>query len=158
VKTAVSSRPDGLRGFFIATFAAFAMTSLLFDRAGAMNTVAPDSLDPFGRALFWYGVRFDPLVAENPFFLQVMSGVSAFLFGPLYVYLAHGFLKRRNEIRVPAIAYAWVMLYSMAVHVAVELWGERPPPYPLVFIATYAIYIIAPVLLLWRMRPARPFG
>jgi hypothetical protein len=147
-----------LDAFFVATFVAFALTSFLFDRAGALDTVGPDSADPFGRALYWYGVRYDPLVAENPWFLQVMSAISAFVFGPIYLYLAHGFLKRREAIRLPAIAWAWVMLYSMVVHVAIELWGDAPPPSTLVFAATYAIYCVAPVLLLYRVRSSPIFG
>jgi Mn2+/Fe2+ NRAMP family transporter len=87
-----------------------------------------------------------------------MSGISAFVFGPLYLYFVHGFLQRRNTIRTPAIVYAVVMLYSMVVHIVVELWGDLPPPNLLVFAGVYAIYVIAPVLLLWRMRDARPFG
>ncbi len=153
-----TSRTRTLDAFFVATFVAFALTSFLFDRAGGLDTVGPDSADPFGRALYWYGVRYDPLVAENPWFLQVMSAISAFVFGPFYLYLAHGFLKRRESIRVPAIAWAWVMLYSMVVHVAIELWGDLPPPSTLVFVATYGIYCVAPVLLLVRMRSTPLFG
>ena len=89
---------------------AFAATSFLFDRAAAMDTVGPDSADPFGRALWMYGMRFDPLVAENPLFLRLMSGISAFVFGPFYVVLAWGLVKGRNWIRMPTIVWASAML------------------------------------------------
>jgi hypothetical protein len=141
-----------------ATLMAFAATSLLFDRAAAMDTVGPDTADPFGRALWLYGTKFDPLVAENPLFLRVMSGISAFVFGPLYFALAWGLAKGRNWIRVPAIVWGTAMLYSMVVHVVVELVCETPPPNLPVFFAVYAGYIAAPILLLWRVAPADPFG
>jgi hypothetical protein len=147
-----------LDAFFVATFVAFALTSFLFDRTAALDIVAPDSADPFARAVYWYGMKYDPLVAANPLFLQVMSGISAFVFGPIYLYLAHGILRRRPSIRIPAIAYAITMLYSMVVHLAVELFGDLPPPDLLVFTAVYAIYLVTPVLLLWRFRPRAPFG
>lgn len=147
-----------LDALLIATFASFALTSFLFDRTAALDIVGPDSSDPFARAVWWYGNKYDPLVAANPLFLQVMSGLSAFVFGPFYLYLCHGLWKRSPSVRVPAIAYAWTMLYSMVVHTAVELWGDLPPPNLLVFVGVYAIYGIAPALLLWRMREPDPFA
>lgn len=144
--------------FFVVTFASFALTSFLFDRTAALDIIGPDSADPFARAIYWYGVRYDPLVLENPLFLQVMSGISAFVFGPFYLWLVRGFVRRDERIRIPAIVYAWMMLYSMVVHLAVELWGELPPPNIPVFVGVYAIYVIAPVLLLWRMRGQRVFA
>lgn len=142
----------------VGTLCAFAATSFLFDRAAALDVVAPDAIDPFGRALWWYGVNFDPLVAENPLFLRLMSGVSAFVFGPLYLVLAWGLSKRRNWVRVPAIVWGSAMLYSMFVHVAVEIWCETPPPNLWIFFGVYAAYVAAPILLLWRVAPSRPFG
>ncbi len=144
--------------FFVVTFASFAATSFLFDRTAALDIVGPDSADPFARALYWYGVRYDPLVVANPLFLRVMSAISAFVFGPFYVWLVRGFLRRDERIRTPAVVYGWVMLYSMVVHVAVELWGELPPPNLPVFFGVYAMYVVAPALLLWRMRSGPAFA
>ncbi|MEM6997186.1 MAG: emopamil-binding family protein [Myxococcota bacterium] len=140
----------------VATFVSFAATSLLFDRAAALDWVGPDVADPFGRALWWYGTHFDPLVAENPLFLRVMSALSAFVFGPFYFVLAWGLAKRRAWIRLPAVAYASVMLYSMGVHVVVELWCDTPPPNLWVFFGTYLAYIAAPLVLLRRMTVGGP--
>ena len=139
-----------------ATFLGFAATSFLFDRAAALDWVGPDVADPFGRALWWFAQRWDPLVGQNPLFLRVMSGISAFVFGPFYLVLAWALVKGRAWIRTPAIAYAVVMLYSMVVHVAVELWGELPPPNLPVFFGVYAAYVIAPIVLLRRMATGWP--
>lgn len=138
--------------FFVVTFVAFALTSFLFDRTGAIDNIAPDSGDPFARAMYWYGVRYDPLIVANPLFLQVMSGISAFVFGPLYLVLAWGLHHERPWFRTPAVVWAWLMLYSMVVHVAVELWGDHPPPDLLVFTGVYAFYAVVPVLLLVHLR------
>lgn len=144
-------RPDLTTRLLAYTFFAFAATSLLFDRAAALDWVGPDVGDPFGRALWWYGSRFDPLVAQNPLFLRTMSTISAFVFGPFYLLLGWALLKQRRWIRLPAIVYAAVMLYSMVVHTVVEIWGDLPPPNMLVFVGTYAAYVIAPAVLLRRM-------
>lgn len=139
-----------------ATFVGFAATSFLFDRAAALDWVGPDVGDPFGRALWWYGVNFDPLVAANPLHLQVMSALSAFAFGPFYLVLSWCLVRRRAWIRTPAIAYASIMLYSMVVHVVVELCCDTPPPNLAVFVGTCAAYVVAPALLLRRMLKGWP--
>lgn len=142
----------------VVTFGMFALTSFLFDRLGGIDAIDPASADPLARALVAYGERFDPLVLENPVFLRIMSWISAFVMGPFYLVLIYAFVRRRNWIRDPAIAYAAIMLYSMVVHVAAELMWHTPPPNLPVLFATYAWYAVAPVLLLVRMRPTRPFG
>jgi hypothetical protein len=136
----------------VATLIAFAGTSLLCDRTAALDIIGPDSSDPFARAVYWYGVRYDPLVVANPLFLQVMSGISAFVFGPLYLWLARGLWRRDPKVRMPALLWVVAMMYSMIVHVAVELWGELPPPNLAVFVGVYAGYVVVPLLIAWRVR------
>jgi hypothetical protein len=127
----------------------FAATSFLFDRAAALDLVAPDSPDPLGRAVYWYGMRWDPLVAENPLFLRVMSGISAFVFGPFCLWLARGLWRGTAAVRMPALVWATAMTYSMIVHVIVEVCGEVPPPNLPVFVAIYTPYAVVP---LWIVR------
>ena len=142
----------------VAACVAFAATSLLFDRAAALDWVGPEVGDPFGRALYWYAAKYDPLVAQNPLWLRVMSGISAFVFGPFYFVLGWGIAKRRRWIRAPAIVYAAVMLYTMVVHVVVELWCDTPPPNIPVFLGTYLGYAVVPAVLLRRMLNGFPGG
>ena len=97
-------------------------------------------------------MRYDPLVVANPLFLQVMSGISAFVFGPLYFWLARGLWRRDPKVRAPALFWVVAMIYSMIVHVAVELWGELPPPNLMVFVGVYAPYVVVPLLVAWRVR------
>jgi hypothetical protein len=141
-----------LDAFLVATLCAFAATSLLCDRTAALDIIGPDSADPFARAVYWYGVRYDPLVVANPLFLQVMSGISAFVFGPFYLWLARALWRRDARARLPALLWVVAMLYSMVVHVAVEIWGELPPPNVAVFVAVYTPYLVVPLLVAWRMR------
>ncbi|MEX1362485.1 MAG: emopamil-binding family protein, partial [Nannocystaceae bacterium] len=112
----------------------------------------PDSADPFGRALWGYGELYDPLVSQNPHFLRVMSGISAFVFGPLELLIAYGLWKQRPWVRTPAFVWSVAMLYSMVVHTIVELWGDVPPPHPVIAVAAYSAYIAVPIALLWRLR------
>lgn len=153
--TDADPRPLGRRpmadAFLVATLLAFAATSLLFDRAAALDHVAPDSPDPFGRWLWQFGNAYDPLVAQNPLFLRVMSGLSAFVFGPFYLWAARALWRGDGRLRVAALVWACAMTYSMVVHVAVELWGELPPTDLLVFALVYAPYCALPVALVARV-------
>lgn len=148
-------RRSTLDALVVVTLVAFAVTSLGFDRAAAMDLVAADSPDPFGRWLYWYGLRFDPLVAANPLFLRVMSGVSAFAFGPFYLWAARALWRGDGRLRRPAEIHAALMTYSMLVHVAVELWGDLPAPDRLVLALVYAPYLLVPVVLVRRARAAQ---
>ncbi len=142
----------------VPVFLAFFLTSVLFDRAAGLDLVAPDSPDLFGRLLWSYGARFDPIVADNPLILRIMSAISAFVYGPFYLALVYAIIRRRAWIRPWAFVYAITILYSMIVHVAAEFMYVRPPPNLLVFWATYAPYMAAPALLLLRMAPRTPFA
>jgi EXPERA (EXPanded EBP superfamily) len=139
--------PDGL---VLVTLVGFAATSFLFDRAAALDLVAPDSADPFGRALWSYGQRFDPLVAENPLFLRVMSGISAFVFGPFYLWAARALWRADPRLLGVAPWYAAAMLYSMVVHIVVELRHEVPPPDTVLLLLIYLPYVALPLALPWR--------
>lgn len=148
---AMSGQSQRVDRIMAVTLAAMALAAFTMDRSAALDLCAPDSADPFGRALWGYGERFDPLVSDNPFFLRVMSGISAFVFGPLELLIAYGLWKGRTWVRVPAIVWSAAMLYSMVVHTIVELWGPLPPPNPVIAVAAYTAYIVLPLVLLPRM-------
>lgn len=140
----------------ILSFVAFCGIAVTFDRAAGLDLVAPDSPDLFGRMLWEWGVKYDPLVAANPLALRIMSAISAFLYGPFYLVLIWALMKQRNWIRIPAIVYGSTILYSMLVHVLAEFMYETPPPSMTVFLIAYGGYALIPALLLWRMR-GEPF-
>ncbi len=127
---------------------AFGATSLLFDRAAGLDLVGPESPDPFGRMLWAYGVRFDPLVAENPLFLRIMSFISGFVYGPLHLWLARALARRDPAIVGPARVWAHTILYSMVVHVAAEILWPRPPASWAILTAIYAPYVVVPLAVL----------
>ncbi|MCA9704898.1 MAG: DUF2781 domain-containing protein [Myxococcales bacterium] len=135
------------------TLMAMALAAFTMDRSAALDLCAPDSPDPFGRALWAYGERYDPLVSANPHFLRVMSGISAFVMGPLEVVIAVGLWTRRPWVRGPAVVWSVAMLYSMVVHTIVEFWGSTPPPHPGIALVAYAAYVLVPLVLLrWLWR------
>jgi EXPERA (EXPanded EBP superfamily) len=146
-----------LDGFLAVTLASFATTSFAFDRCSVLDNIRPDALDPFARALYWYGTHYDPLLVANPLFLRIIAVLSVAWLGPAACVLCHGFLRRRNEIRGLGIAYAATLLYSVVVHMAIELLGDLPPPNLVVFWGLYLPYAVIPIVLLWRLRRPDPF-
>ncbi len=136
----------------------FASTSLVFDRMAALEAgpLAPASGGVRG-AFYWWASTYDPLIVQNPLWLQIMSGISAFVFGPFYVALAYALVRRRSWIRGPALAYAVAMLYSMVVFLGVHSFGEPRPPVPWLVALMYAPYVLFPLALLRRMLPGPPF-
>lgn len=147
----MTARPDRTDRALAITLVAMAIAAFTMDRSAALDLCAPDSPDPFGRALWAYGERFDPLVSQNPFFLRVMSGISAFVFGPVELLVAYGLWNARAWVTKPALAWSVAMLYSMVVHTIAELWGSLPTPHPGVALSAYVAYFVVPIMLLWRL-------
>lgn len=138
-------------------FVSFACTSVFVDRLAALDVDFCADQRMWG-ALCWYGRNLDPLFLANPQWLRVMSGISAFVFGPMYLVLAWAVWRGVEAARVPTIAWAVALLYSMGVHVWMEFFGDFPPPRPGVLAGIYLPYVVVPVWALWRMRGRHPFA
>jgi hypothetical protein len=138
-------------------FVCFACTSFGVDRLAALDVDLCGEQRLWG-ALCWYGRNLDPLFLANPQWLRVMSGISAFVFGPTYLVLAWGFWRGVEAARWLTIAWAVALLYSMVVHVWMEFFGDHPPPRPGILIAIYLPYVILPVVAVWRVRGKHPFA
>ncbi len=138
-------------------FCAFAITSFAFDRVAGCNADLTTTSDPVAALLFEWGTRHDPLVAANPPALRLMSFVSAFLFGPFYLVLVWAFVRGVNWIRIPALLYSAMIVYSLVIHIgSVGLIHPNTLARP-VFWTAYLPYVIVPGLLAYRMRRHQPF-
>jgi hypothetical protein len=142
--------------WFVVGFLVFAATSFLVDRLAALDVDFCGEQRMWG-ALCWYGEHLDPLFLANPQWLRVMSGVSAWVFGPMYLLMAWAFWRGVEAIRLPAIAWAVAILYSMVVHLWMEFFGELPPPNAPLLLVIYLPYVALPCAVLWRLRSGRPF-
>lgn len=143
--------------WLIAGFLLFACTSLFVDRLAALD-VDVCAEQRMAGLLCWYGRAVDPLYLANPQWLRVMSGISAWVFGPLYLLLAWAFWRGVDAARGPAIAWAVAMIYSLTVHLWMEFFGDHPPAAPGILIAVYFPYALLPALTLARLREPRPFA
>lgn len=141
--------------FFVIAFSVFALTSFLVDLPILLG------IEEMQRQIAASYAATDPLFVDPPPFLFVAMAVSAVVWGPLYLYLVWGFLRGRNQIRVPALMYAAALSLAMVMIIAEELWSPVPgwaTPQPERFLALNLPYLIVPLLLAWRMRHPFPFG
>ena len=158
--SSLRSRP--LDWFFILAFSVFAFTSLFVEAIGLLYESFPARGSwVLSELLLENYADVDPLFVRNPPFLRVAVLVSAFVWGPLYLYLVWGFVRGRNQIRVPALMYSSALTLAMLMIFAEELASPVPgwaTPKPGKFLAFNLPYLIVPILLAIRMRNPNPFG
>ena len=92
--------------------------------------------------------------------MRLVTGLSAFVYGPFYLLLAWALVKGKNWIQVPAIIYATMISTITGVVVfGVEFFGE--PEFRVLnvgkFLPLNLPYVLIPLLLLIRMRKELPF-
>ena len=132
-------------------FGFFAFTSLAMDWLTALNVDLSKSSYPLAKPVYDYALMADPLLITNPPALQIMCGISAFIFGPFTVWLARALWVGDLRVRIPAIIYASAIIYSMPVYFYIEYMSETPPTNAGVFWGATLPYLIFPMILLWRM-------
>lgn len=147
--------------FFIAVFTWFAVSSGIADALSATKTVmSPDSPNALARANYAYAVACDPLFMNPPVWMQAVTGLSAFVYGPFYIILVIALFKGWNKIQLPSVIYATMISTITGVIVfGVELFGEpqfRSPNIPM-FLSINLPYVLIPIALLVRMRKPMPF-
>ena len=148
----VSSSP--VDRFLSVVFGFFAFTSLAMDWLTALNVNLATSSYPLAKPVYDYAQLADPLLIVNPPALQIMCGISAFVFGPFTVWLSWALWTGYRAIRIPAIIYASAIVYSMPVYFYIEFMSATPPTNQPVFWGATLPYLIFPLYLLWRLCTA----
>jgi hypothetical protein len=148
--------------FFAVVFLLFALTSGISDLVPTIGmTMSPDSPNPLARANYWYAHDADPLFMNPPVWMRIVTGLSAFVYGPFYLVLAWALLRGKNWIQLPAVIYATLIAGLTGIVVfGVEFFGEAAwrTPLPGKFLAFNLPYVFIPLLLLVRMRKPLPFA
>ena len=137
---------------FVACFCLFAFTSLVMEPYIVFRVDLARATDPFGFAWYWYARRFDPLFLHPPTLLRIMLGVDEFAFGPMYLLLIVGFLRRAAWLRAPALFFSGALFYSTVVYFLEEFLTQRGVANLFAVVAVNAPYLIVACLLAYRMR------
>jgi hypothetical protein len=147
--------------FFAVIFLAFAVTSVISDLLPTVSIdFSPTSGNPLVQGNYWYAHDADPLFMHPPVWMRLVTGLSAFVYGPFYLVLVFAIVRGRNWIQLPAVIYATMISVITGVIVfGVEFFGE--PQYqthnPVKFLAFNLPYVVIPLILLARMRKPEPF-
>jgi hypothetical protein len=147
--------------FFAVFFVLFTCTSGIIDIIPTLGIpISPDSENPLARAVYGYAVATDPLFLHPPFWMRIVTGLSAFVYGPFCLILAWCLVKGKNWIQLPAVIYATMISSITGIIVfGVEFFGEAAlrTPNPAKFLALNLPYVLIPLALLVRMRKPMPF-
>lgn len=145
---------------FIVIFAAFTITSLISD---LLPTVGVDISHPssnfFVNSNWWYAHDTDPLFMSPPVWMRIVTGLSAFVYMPFYVVLVISLIRGWNAIQLPSVIYSTMIAAITGIIVfGVEFFDPHcMTPNPVKFLAFNLPYVLAPILLLIRMRKPLPF-
>lgn len=148
--------------FFIVMFALFIITCITTDLVPIFEGgIDPASSDPVIQANYIYAKDCDPLFLHKPVWMQIIVGISGFVYFPFYFILIAAFIKGWNKIQVPALIYATAITVLTGVLIfGVEFFGE--PQYRCQNVAKFLPfnlpYVLVPLLLLIRMRREYPFA
>jgi hypothetical protein len=147
--------------FFAIVFLLFAVTSAISDAIPTLGiAMDPHSANALARANYWYAVSTDPLFMHPPVWMRIVTGLSAFVYGPFYLLLVYCLVKGKNWIQLPSVIYATMIVTLTGIVVfGVEFFGEPAfrTPDPVKFLAFNLPYVLIPLLLLIRMRKPNPF-
>jgi hypothetical protein len=162
----MAARPLGERKldyFFVVIFFLFACSSFLVDMMGALHELFLHDEGEWimKRLLLDTYADCDPLFIIEPPFLRMAVTISAFVWGPLYVFFVWGFVKGKAVIRIPALMYSSALTCIMLMIFSEELFSQVPgwaSPLPWKFAAYNLPYLLVPILVGIRMARPDPFG
>ena len=163
-KRYTSNLPLGKRRidlFFSIVFILFAITCCISDAIPTLGIpISSSSSNVLVRANYWYASSTDPLFMNPPVWMRLVTGLSAFVYGPFYLILVYCLLKGKNWIQLPAVIYAsMIIIIKGFIVFGVEFFGE--PQYRTLNVLKFLLfnlpYVLLPLLLLFRMRKPLPF-
>lgn len=147
--------------FFIVIFSIFTITSLISDMLPTLGVdISQPSSNFFVNSNYWYAHDTDPLFAEPPTWMRIVTGLSAFVYMPFYVLLVTSIIKGWNWVQLPSVIYATMISTITGIIVfGVEFFGEPEwqTTNPVKFLAFNLPYVLVPIVLLVRMRKPLPF-
>jgi len=142
--------------------AAFFAVSILYGFAFSLPEalgvpVAADSPWPPLRALHGWAVEQEPAHLDPPPTLIASLIFDGFVQSPFLIVLVWALLRGRESIRPAALLYAGAATMNMYFYFFETVYGPHPPPHPEVYWPFNLPWLIAPMVLAWRMRRAPVF-
>ncbi len=106
----------------------------------------------------WYERSFDPLLVARPAWYRATIWLDVLLFGPFYAAAIYAFVRGRDWIRIPSVAWATMMFTNVFIILFDELLGVHATPHPGAVVAANAAWGLVPFVVAWRvLRSPHPF-
>jgi hypothetical protein len=132
----------------------FALTSFLVDPLSAFNAaIDVHSKCPVIRATSQWAELSDPLWLANPPLVRGQTGLSVFVYGPLYVMIIVALFRQASWIRLPALLLSGALTVNVLAYVIGSFIGYHVN-HPLLFVAVNLPYVLLPVALIKRFGAA----
>jgi len=166
VKRLTSEKGDGRsmlrRTVDLALSAFFAVTilyGLLFSLPEGLGVrVSPDSAWPPLRSLHDWAVHQEPAHLDPPPVLRVSCLFDGLFQAPVLFFVLYGLLRQRAWVRPLGLFYAGAAVTNMFFYFATTFLGPTPPPHLGVYLPFNLPWLIAPLILAWRLLPPAPFA
>jgi hypothetical protein len=121
-------------------------------------TVSPDSPWPPLRSLYGWAVTQEPgHLAPTPTLIASLL-FDGFVQSPFLLVLVYALLRARAWIRVPALVYCGAAIANMYFYFFATWFGAHPPPHPAIYWPLNLPWLIAPIVLAWRLWRDPPFA
>jgi len=156
-EASIGRRPLDL--VLIAFFAISVLYGLLFSLPEGLGVpVAADSPWPPLRSLYDWAVTQEPAHLDPPPQLIASCLFDGFFQAPILTFIIYGLVMRRAWVRVLAFVYAGAAVTNMFFYFFETFFGPHPPPDLAVYLPFNLPWLIAPILLAWRLRKPEPFA
>jgi hypothetical protein len=120
--------------------------------------VRADSPWPPLRWLHGWAVGVEPAHLDPSASLRASCLLDGLVHSPFLVVLIFAMVTGRSWIRIPAFVYVGSAVTNMFLYFAGTFAGPSPPPELPVYLPFNLPWLLAPLLLAWRMRDAEPFA
>ena len=114
--------------------------------------VSADSPWPPLRSLYDWAVTQEPAHLDPPANLIAASLFDGFFQAPMLCFLMWGLIRQSPAIRLPVLIYVGAAVTSMFFYFAETFMGTHPPENLAVYLPANLPWLIAPMILAWRVR------
>ena len=114
--------------------------------------VAPDSPWPPLRSLYEWAVVQEPAHLDPPPNLIAACLFDGFFQAPMLCFLMWGLIRQSPVIRTPVLVYVGAAVTNMFFYFSETFMGPHPPQNLWVYLPANLPWLIAPMILAWRVR------
>mgnify|MGYP002528792163 CR=1 FL=1 len=114
--------------------------------------VAADSPWPPLQWLYDWSVAQEPAHLDPPPNLIAACLFDGFFQAPMLCFLMWGLIRQSESIRIPVLVYTGAAVTNMFFYFTQTFMGPHPPQDLLVYLPANLPWLIAPVILAWRVR------